>query len=352
MTMVGNRPRVATFNFPISAHCAALLREYYDLTDVGPVDPDLEPRRPGNELGLSFSGGLDSSALRGLLDRLIPNEFVVISSVFGGVHENEAISQATWPPDLSCRTDLFRKGFWRGRFTAAVPLLFADYLNLRALTSAHIFSQDGEGTERNIDGHPATFRRKELVYQAGGLDEIHLVRGIDEVGVLRILMRLVPERMQWALAGASDPGTTRNLSRGLSLRILHERDQLPAPPFLDGFDLTPHPHLGGQFFLGGSPILFVVKHYGEAGVRALSSLKADLSQIDFSFLDDLSLDYQLKYNTNFVDLIPAEFRAPLLELVYSLGVEPFNERDWEELEATRAGLMPALMDLGAIPNAR
>jgi len=351
LTLVGDRPREVTFNFPISTRCAELLRDYYTLDDIGPIDPDLEPRRPGHTLGLSFSGGFDSTALRALLDRLIPGQFTVISSVFEGIWENEVASQASWPPDLSCRTDTRRKGFWRGRFTAAVPLLFADYLNLRALTSAHVFSQDGEGTERNIDGHPPTFRRKEVVYQAGGLEEVHLVRGIDEVGILRILTRLVPERVRYALAGASDQGTTRNLSRGLTLRILHERDGLPVPDYLAEFDLTPHPYLGGQFFLGGSPILFVVKHYGAAGVRALSSLTADLTKIDFSFMDALTMEYLQKFNTNFVDIIPPDLRAPLLNLIASLGVIPFNEHDWDELEATRNGLMPALIAQGAIPGA-
>src|SRR5688572_9467875 len=34
-----------TFNFPVSTTCAELLREHYHLDEVGPVDPDLEPRR-------------------------------------------------------------------------------------------------------------------------------------------------------------------------------------------------------------------------------------------------------------------------------------------------------------------
>src|SRR6476659_7171829 len=61
LTLVGNR-RAVTFNFPISARCAQLLTEFYDLEEVSPVDPSLEPRRPGRRLGLNFSGGLDSMA--------------------------------------------------------------------------------------------------------------------------------------------------------------------------------------------------------------------------------------------------------------------------------------------------
>ena len=350
MTLVGDEPGSATFNFPISSFCAETLANYYHLETVGPVDPNLPSRPRGRFLGMNFSGGLDSSALRALLDRMMPGEFRVISTNFMGKETNEEAAQRAWPPDLSCRTDFRRKGYFSGRFTAAVPLLFADYLDLYGLTSAHVFSQDVNSLERNVDGHLPAFFSKEPVYRAGGLEEIHLLRGLDEVAILRVLMRLAPERLEWAVRGSSQPGTLRNISRRLSLRILFERENVPAPEIVRATGLETRPEQPGQFFSGGGAILFVVKHYGEAGVRVLSAGDVDMSLLDFSFLDDLTMDCALKYNTNYIEYIPPELRRPVLTLLASIDIQPYNERDWRELDAIRAALLPALVGLGVIPG--
>lgn len=348
LTLVGTAAEVVTFNFPISAFCAETLRAYYDLAEVGPVDASLEPRRPGRSLGLNFSGGLDSSALRALLDRILPGEYRVISTAFEGADTHEHTAQAAWPPDLQCVTDFRRKGFFAGRYFNAVPLLFADYLDLYGLTSAHVFSQDATSLERNIDGHRPAFLNRAPTLAAGGLEEVHLFRGVDEVAVLRILMRLVPERLEAAVRGSSQPGTLRNISRRLSLRILYEQERLAQPPFVAETLLTTQPESPGGLFAGGIPILFVIKHYGQAGAAALSYGDIDMTRIDWSFLDALSMEFAAKYNTNFLHYAPAELRAPLLTLLANLDVGPFNERDWLELDACRQAMAPVLIGLGVL----
>lgn len=351
MALLGKQPSVVRFNFPISERCAALLRAYYALDDIGPVDPGLEPRRPGRYLGMNFSGGLDSSALRAVLDRLLPGGFRVISSDFVGVLTHEQAAMDAWPPDVRCRTDIRARGLFTGRYITAVPLLFADYLDLYGLTAAHVFSQDATAIERNIDGHRPAFLDKALTLQAGGLEEVHLFRGIDEVGVLRILMRLVPERLEAAVRASSHPGTLRNISRRLALRILYEQDRAPMPPFVAETLLTTKPDSPGAMFAGGVPILYVIRHYGEAGARALSYGDIDMTRIDWSFLSGLSLEFAAKYNTNFVEYIPASLRGRLLTLLASVGVEPYTERDWIELETVRRVMLPiaAAMGIAGLP---
>src|SRR5262245_19829444 len=63
LTLIGSRYPAVRFDFPISERCATLLREYYGLHEVGPVDSSLAPRQRGSALGLMFSGGLDSLAM-------------------------------------------------------------------------------------------------------------------------------------------------------------------------------------------------------------------------------------------------------------------------------------------------
>jgi hypothetical protein len=163
-------------------------------------------------------------------------------------------------------------------------------------------------------------------------------------------MRLAPEHLEDAVRGSSQPGTLRNISRRLALKILYEMDGATAPDFIMQTDLSTRPESAGGFFAGSGAILFVVKYYGQAGVRALSFGDVDMSLLDFAFLDDLTMDCALKYNTNFVGYIPSALRRPLLTLLASIDVMPYNERDWQELEAIRAGLLPALAALGVIPG--
>ena len=56
MTLAGRRFQEVQFNFPISARCAATLREFYGEVAIGPVDPTATAREPGRRLAVNFSG--------------------------------------------------------------------------------------------------------------------------------------------------------------------------------------------------------------------------------------------------------------------------------------------------------
>jgi hypothetical protein len=118
------------------------------------------------------------------------------------------------------------------------------------------------------------------------------------------------------------------------------------PGFVAETLLTTRPDTAGGFFAGGVPILYVIKHYGPDGARALSFGDVDMTRIDWSFLADLSMQFAARYNTNFIDYAPPGLRSPLLGLLASLDVGPYNERDWNELEIVRQALIPVLTELG------
>ena len=97
LTLVGKACTSAELNFLISQHCADTLAAYYGLSDIGPIDPSLEPRRPGRALGLNFSGGLDSVSVWVLLRELMGEELKVIHADYGPEFAREQLA-TRWLP--------------------------------------------------------------------------------------------------------------------------------------------------------------------------------------------------------------------------------------------------------------
>jgi hypothetical protein len=135
LTLVGKACSSVTLNFPISSSCAEALAAYYDLTEIGPVDPSLEPRQPGQALALNFSGGLDSVSVWVLLRELMGVDIKVVHADYGSGFAREQDATRGYILDVDCATNLRTLGFdERGRFLAAVPLLYAEYADLGSVT--------------------------------------------------------------------------------------------------------------------------------------------------------------------------------------------------------------------------
>lgn len=333
MTLVGRNFPLVSFNFPISEHCAATLRAHYNLDEVGPVDPALAPRQRGRFIGLSLSGGIDSIAAWVLLKNA-GCDFKVITSDYGGPFERERLSFEHFPRDITCATDLRLKGFDRsGRFIFATPLLFADYLDLAGITSGHTFMHAPPRAFDSFDrGQEPPFRAQERSFTAGGVDEVHLIRGLTPFGAVKVAWRGVPERLEDAFAASSIPGTDKYFGKGLMVRWLCAQAGEPPPPFLE--PLAP-PKKGvtyGVRLAQDFRAPFFAKHYG---LEMAELMSPGFTQHDLSFLDDLTLDFLWKFNTNFVSLIPEPIRGGVLDALYQLEVYPFDERDWRELRLVR-----------------
>jgi hypothetical protein len=56
---------------------------------------------------------------------------------------------------------------------------------------------------------------------------------------------------------------------------------------------------------------------------------------DLSFIDEMQMTFLERYITNFIGLIPVDLRTGLLRAFHQVGFEPFDERDYQELEFTR-----------------
>jgi hypothetical protein len=334
MTLAGRKYSEVSFNFPISSFCADTLRAYYgDTGDIAfdPVDPHAAPRWPGARYGLNFSGGMDSTAAWLLLREALDGDFAVITSEYGGFFEFERAGYRHYHRDVSCRTDLRQKGYnQEGRFNFCVPLLFAEYLNLSGIVTGHglAHSPDGLADHRVIERPP--FLHGDLVVNAGGLADIHLLRPISATGVAMVIMALGRERIEAALAASTPPKSVKHYTGVLFFRLLYADAGLPVPQFL--LDV-PHPKSpAGSMSEHPVRMLYLIKRLGIAEVRRLCP---EWEKHDLTFLDDLTLNYLSRYNTRLIELLPRPLRERAASAYRACGIEPYDERDWEEAGIVR-----------------
>jgi hypothetical protein len=339
MMFAGHQASVVRFNFAVSPRCAALLTRHYGLDEVGPIDPRLAPRAPGSWLAVNFSGGLDSTALVVLLRDVLNEPIRVVSTDYGGFFAFERQGYANARQDIVCRTDLREQRLDRvGRFNAAVPLLFADYLDLRALTIGDPFCQVLEGMRSLADGEQPWFLRKSVAYEAGGLGELHLVRLLNTPGLLRILMEHAPERLEAGFRAAAVPGSQKHITKGLILKHLFELDGQAAPAYLQRLTWPSKPLVFGRDTSADMRLLYIARHCGPAVARRLAP---NLNQRDLATVAGLSLTFQERYNPDYVPLLPSELRARMLDALHGCGIYPWDERDWREVGVVRGLLQRA-----------
>lgn len=332
MTLVGRAAPVVRFNFPISQRCAEMLAAYYSLDEVGPIDAALEPRRRGRFLGINFSGGLDSTALLVLL-RASGVEIKVITSDYGEPFRRERIGYEQFHRDVTCATDLRDKGFGRrGRFNYAVPLLFANYLDLFGIAPGHPFQHEFPPSIESLDrGQQPLFRSREPAVTSGGLDEVHIIRGLTSLGCLAIVLTLAPDALERAFIAADAETGTKYVGKALLVHWLCAQRRIAVPDFLKSFDTGPAPPASGLANSGVST-LFMVKRLG---VDVAARVAPGIQNRDLSFLEDLTVNFFEKYNTNFISLIPGDMRNQILATLHRCGIYPFDERDWRELGVVR-----------------
>jgi hypothetical protein len=338
ITLVGKVCTSAEFNFPISQQCADMLAAYYGLADVGPIDPHLEPRRPGGALGLNFSGGLDSVSVWVLLHELMGEDIKVIHADYGPAFAREQLATNGYRLDVDCATDLRARGYdQRGRFLTAVPLLFADYADLGSLTHGNpYFHYPPLHVESTADGLPPRFLAHDAVVNAGGLRELHLIRGLMTWSTLQLLVAMAPERVEAALRASAAPGTVKHAIKSLALREIFERLGQPLPPALREWVPPQTLPLFGERLDVDTWALYFLRTKGRAFVN---TFVLGLNRLDMARFEELSFEFLTKYNSSLVYLVPEPLRGAFTRVLHSFDIYPYSERDWRDLERYRAFLL-------------
>ena len=328
MAIMGRGFREVRFNFPISAHCAATLPLYHQVEVASAVDPDLEPRRPGRFIGISFSGGLDSVGVLTLLRDVAGLAVKVITGEYEGFHR-EAIGYASYRRDVSCYTNFRRVVGDRGRrFDAAIPLLFADYADLASFVSGHIFGSMPLLWVDPTSDEPREFLPQDLVAEAGGLRELHIVSCLHAPSFLRFLAATAPERVPNAFFSCDGPGGRKHVMKGLMLQQAYAKLGTPAPDDITNLVLPRRP---ASNYVG----LWEIWTWFNAPPSVAILVARRVARVNWVPIRDLALDFYWTYCPRTARLIPEEFRDALLAGFEAAGIGPSTARDYAELAQVR-----------------
>lgn len=332
LTLVGAQYRHVTFNFPISRFCADLLAWYYTLDEVGPVDESLEPRQPGRYLALNFSGGLDSTAVWVLLHDLAQVRFKVVTTDY----QNTMLDRpgySSYHRDVTTLTNLRALHYDRhGRFNCAAPLLFADYADLWGVASGHMMNHRPNSFESLQAGQRPQFLTQDATYNAGGLAEVHIVRGMNEPGLLMLLARVAPERIGPALDASDFAGRRKRALKSLTLKYYFDIAGEPVPACLKHIPM-PGPGVGRSTDLGvGFRTLWMLKRLDR---EVMAQIEPKIFETDLSQVADIGTEFYERYNTSISQLLPSELRRRVAHGLHQAGLYPFNERDHADLNAVR-----------------
>jgi len=333
MTLLGRTYPDVALNFPISSHCAHHLTTYYQLDAIGPVDESLEPRRPGHYLALNFSGGMDSTLVWVLLREYVGAEVKVITSEYEHF-KYERVGWSGYHRDVSCLTNL--RGLkldLAGRFNFAVPLLFADYADIWGVACGHTYDHAPRSLESLVAGQRPRFLEQDASLQAGGLTEVHLVRGMFELATGIALARAAPERVEAALTASGAPGTRKHATKHLVLRNEFNRLGLPVPAYLREEEM---PTVASRVEGIGWRALWMWKHISPEFAIRFDPRVAD---VDMSIVDGLRLTFLERYNANFVELVPPDIRTRFYSALHQLDFVPYDEQDFVELQLVREFLV-------------
>jgi hypothetical protein len=335
MTLAGRKYAEVTFNFPISDTCARLLRRYYGEIAIGPVDAAALPRVGGRRLAANFSGGIDSVAVWLLLRELCGDEFAVITSEYGGSFAFEARGFGSYTRDVSCRTTLRQRGFHReGRFNFCVPLLFAEYLDLAGIATGHCMAHTPDGLVDYRDARPA-FVDGDLVVNAGGVEDVHLLRSVSAAGIAQIVMALGRERIDRAMLASSPPAGSKARLNSMIFRYLHEDAGIPLTPYLAAHPPTSR---AMRSFEQALRLFYVFKR---AGAEETCRICPEIAKLDLQVLSGLSFDFLTRYNPPILDLLSEPLRSQTRQLFERCGVVAYDEHDWEEIAIVRRQLQAA-----------
>ena len=336
MTILGYAHPAVEFAFPLSRRCADLLARAYGLAAIGPVDDSLEPRRAGRNLGLSYSGGLDSLGLYRFLRRTIPDQLKVVFADFGGKFQRERDALLV-DPDVCCATNFRTKEVERngGRFMAAVAILYADYLDLGRVTFGHTVDHPHPVSMESLKGgHDPIFVGHDAAFRAAALEEVYLVRGVSFVAstMLSASSAANDAEVERSLRASARPDTEKGVRKRLALRYLYASRGLPVPPFVGPLAFPEAPARFGRDYAQDFKWVFLSKHFG---VPLANRVVAGIDRFDLSAVHRLSLAFYAKYHTSIAELIPDPLRNAALAWFHECGVYPYTERDWDELDQVR-----------------
>lgn len=284
------------------------------------------PNAKCGNIGLSFSGGFDSIAAKELLD---PDKTILISLDFGGRFAREAVFFDNFPT-LTVRTNLVTEKFHRHSWAfmalgaiLASPTLGLDVLSFGSILEASPQNMLSAGPDMDTTNFP--------VFEFLGLDWYNPALGITEVGSAIIAAQTIPDLLDDSLKSLAEPGTEKLYRKWVLLKLAELFTGLPLQATEPRKPYPQHRLPFGTSFVSHLLSSYMQKKLG-AQVRDIfvSQMPDEVND----FIEGADLTFFERYNSNFLQKVPAQFRAGLIARLASFGILPYTQKDWQEYHRT------------------
>lgn len=271
---------------------------------------------------LSFSGGFDS--LAALI--LAPNNIKLISIDFGDEFKREATFFKKFKPYI-LKTNIRSLGYTNNSWTfmGIGCILFSEYLQ----TGYNIF-----GTVLESSPHTSlktkSFNEIEKTppFNAIGIKDIKYIQGLTEIGTTMLVCHYMPDIVNDSLKSLADPGTEKRYRKQLLTQLIIKKFNKKIK-----IDITQPPEVKPIFKYQHVVLRFLILYMMKnTSLEEVNQLYEGITNEMIALVENLSLDFYEKFNPNFLETIPPEYRADFLSKLADAKIYPYNKKDWEELE--------------------
>ena len=339
-TLCGRTYHSILFDVKVSTECVNSIKKFTG-AEVQTKGHCVKSLPESREIAmLNFSGGFDSLAAMCLL----PEDSTKLVAVdFGGWFEREAVFFERFRPYI-LKTNFRKLKYDRESWT----FMGTGALLFQAATGAryNIFGTILEATIGQFwERPPAAYNVKTLPFSELGLKDVRLVNGLTEVGTAIIVTHFMPEIIADSLQSLAAPKSEKKYRKRILTEIVCKRFnrdidlgecEIPDKKNIVSF---------GTNFALDFLSLYELKHVGR---DIVSNTVSNIPDEALKLVEQLSLEFYEKLNTNFVDTIPQSMRALYFSRLAEAGIQPYSEEDWKEFKTIKRFLSqfyPALVEL-------
>lgn len=276
-----------------------------------------------NNIMLGFSGGFDSLAAYCLLND--PNFFdnlYLTSLDFQGVFAREEKFFKLFKP-FTVKSNFVELKLNRNHWTFMyIPqIFFCIHLNAKYVSLSGILESGSYGLDEKLSLSKTT---NDVPISFLNMKIIPFLQGLTEVGTAQIILHFRPELVDLSLKSLANPGEEKRYRKQLLTKIV--ADKFNKRVFYEEVGEGTKEKWGAHFtpdFLS----LYFIKH---VGFDEASKMVNNIPSEAIDMANSLSLDFYGKFNNNFLNVIPDEYKSKFLQRLAMADIYPYNSNDWEE----------------------
>lgn len=275
---------------------------------------------------ISFSGGIDSLALK----ELLPESVKLVSMDFMSGFERESNFFSRFNPH-TVRTNFRNLGYADASWTfmGLGAILYSESMNVKNCCFGTILEAAAVNFMHGGSPHETAYE----LFSAAGVDCPLLIKGITEVGTAIIVLKYHPELYPDALKSLADEGSAKWYRKYL---LGKRAAELCGVQFdVKQSEVTIRRDGWGKNFATDFLTLYFLKHFGSDAVSKLcKGVPADAVE----FVRPLRMSFYERINPDYFNSIPDEYRALAMSKLVGAGMLFYDSRDWHELDAIRTYL--------------